>query len=106
MKKGYRLETKRTRNAFKLALVVSVLLSVAFTSIIFKLNSGFLVGLPIFLAMILSMIGVVYLIAAFKEPWNAEKWVAIIVHFGVLFITALLILANVGDIIRTFSDLN
>ena len=98
----------QTQKAFTSTLIVIGLLAFAIIGILVTkdtemASSGLLVGLPIFISGILSIVGLIQTIKAFKDPKTTKLFISLIVNSMViiLFITA--IIANILDIANSFA---
>ena len=98
----------QTQKAFTSTLIVIGLLTFAIIGILVTkdtemASSGLLVGLPIFISGIVSIVGLIQTIKAFKDPKTTKLFISLIVNSMViiLFITA--IIANILDIANSFA---
>ena len=99
----------QTQKAFTSTLIVIGLLAFAIIGGILvtkdteMASSGLLVGLPIFISGIVSIVGLIQTIKAFKDPKTTKLFISLIVNSMViiLFITA--IIANILDIANSFA---
>ena len=98
----------QTQKAFISTLIVIGLLAFAIIGILVTkdtemASSGLLVGLPIFISGIVSIVGLIQTIKAFKDPKTTKLFISLIVNSMViiLFITA--IIANILDIANSFA---
>ena len=98
----------QTQKAFTSTLIVIGLLTFAIIGILVTkdtemASSGLLVGLPIFISGIVSIVGLIQTIKAFKDPKTTKFFISLIVNSMViiLFITA--IIANILDIANSFA---
>ena len=98
----------QTQKAFTSTLIVIVLLTFAIIGILVTkdtemASSGLLVGLPIFISGIVSIVGLIQTIKAFKDPKTTKLFISLMVNSMViiLFITA--IIANILDIANSFA---
>ena len=98
----------QTQKAFTSTLIVIGLLTFAIIGILLTkdtemASSGLLVGLPIFISGIVSIVGLIQTIKAFKDPKTTKLFISLIVNSMViiLFITA--IIANILDIANSFA---
>ena len=98
----------QTQKAFTSTLIVIGLLAFAIIGILVTkdtemASSGLLVGLPIFISGIVSIVGLIQTIKAFKDPKTTKFFISLIVNSMViiLFITA--IIANILDIANSFA---
>tara|TARA_B100000683_G_scaffold267631_1_gene301582 strand:+ start:62 stop:382 length:321 start_codon:yes stop_codon:yes gene_type:complete len=98
----------QTQKAFTSTLIVIGLLAFAIIGILVTkdtemASSGLLVGLPIFISGIVSIVGLIQTIKAFKDPKTTKLFISLIVNSMViiLFITA--IIANILDIANSFA---
>ena len=98
----------QTQKAFTSTLIVIGLLTFAIIGILVTkdtemASSGLLIGLPIFISGIVSIVGLIQTIKAFKDPKTTKLFISLIVNSMViiLFITA--IIANILDIANSFA---
>ena len=98
----------QTQKAFTSTLIVIGLLTFAIIGILVTkdtemASSGLLVGLPIFISGIVSIVGLIQTIKAFKDAKTTKLFISLIVNSMViiLFITA--IIANILDIANSFA---
>ncbi len=94
-----------TTRSFKLAMIVLILFAIAIVGV-FAISkestdaSALLIGLPIMVAGVLSVIGCWHSIKSFKEPRTGKKYLGLFIHFASACLFGALIVANVMDLAR------
>lgn len=96
-----------TEKSFRKGILIVLFITIALLSIILggsksSNTSALLIGLPIFIAGILGIIGSTQAIKGLKEKKTAKMAFAILINFGIVLIFFGLLAANMVDIYRTF----
>jgi len=97
----------QVQKSFQKSIAVLLLSSFALFAILFQLNgnnqmSAFLVGLPILIAGIVSICGVVDSLYCVGEPNHWKKVTAFVIHLSMVVILLTFIVANIEDIVHLF----
>lgn len=98
---------KYINKSYQLGLINAALILIALLSILF-LNknidiNAFLVGLPIFLAGVLSINGCRYLFVGRREKKDYKFYIALIFNMSIAALFILFIIGNVIDMLKAFS---
>ena len=93
--------------SFRKGILILCMITIALMTITFNKGnnsnvSGLLVGLPIFIAGILGIIGSIHAIKGLKEKKNLKFDFALLINFGVVLIFLGLLLANIMDTAKLF----
>ena len=93
--------------SFKIGVVTLALVLIALVSIIIGKNkdldfSAILIGLPLFLAGLLSIVGTIQFFRGLKETKSFRYFFSMVINIGMVILLVCLILANVIDAISIF----
>ncbi len=102
--------TKKTHieKSYRIAIVIVMLIVIAFLSIIFKVGNSIrlgelLIGLPMLTAGIMGIVGFIQWTKGRKENSSLKKTFALLINSCVVILLIVLVITNVIDIINAFN---